>query len=136
MSADSPGPVDPALSAAVEARDAAKLRELILDGEFILINIQSDEEDDDDEEAMGALTAEIDELPALVTFTSERHAGAFVGAMGDLFEDSEEVQGFLVDGDALLEYLPEDYGLLVNPETDSALVIDATLAAEVNASTP
>lgn len=133
MSADSPGPVDPALSAAIEDRDAPKLRQLILNGEFILINIQSEE--DDEEDAMGALTAEIDDLPVLVAFTSERHAGAFVGAMGDLFEDSDEVQGFVVEGDALLEYLPDDYGLLVNPETESALVIDATLAAEVNAGT-
>ena len=114
------------LADAVASRDAAAIREQIVTMEFILISVQ--EEDDSEDDGMGALTADVDDQPALVVFTSERHAERFVSAMADIFEGSDEVQGFLVEGDALLDYLPEDYGLLFDPETDDAHLVDALLA--------
>ena len=122
-------PADADFAAAIEARDGSRLRELVLAGEFILINVQTD--DDDEEEGVGALTADLDDQPVLVAFTSEAHAGTFVGAMSELFEESDEVQGFLVEGDALLEYLPDEYGLLLNPETDDPQLIDAALSQQM-----
>ena len=128
MSDKSNVPADADLATAIEARDGNRLRELVLAGEFILINVQSE---DDEEEGVGALTADLNDQPVLVAFTSEAHAGTFVGAMGELFEESDEVQGFLVEGDALLEYLPDEYGLLLNPETDDPQLIDAALSQQM-----
>lgn len=117
-----------AYATAIEAKDADVLRTLILAGEFILINVQSEE---DDEEGMGALTADIDDTPVLVAFSTEEHAGAFVGAMSDMFDEADEVHGFLVEGDALLEYLPDDYGLLIDPETEDIQLIGVEIAKNI-----
>jgi len=117
-----------AYATAIEAKDAAALRALILASDFILINVPGE---DDDEEGMGALTADIDDTPVLVAFSTEDHAGTFVGAMSDMFDEVDEVHGFLVEGDALLEYLPEDYGLLIDPETDDIQLIGVEIAKHI-----
>lgn len=116
------------LLAAIADRDAAKLRSLILASEFVLLSVSEDEED---EENVGALTAEIGDFEVLVAFTSEQNAGVFVREMGDLFEDEEGVDGVVVEGEALLEYLPEGFGLLLNPEVEDASVMDPALVTEI-----
>jgi hypothetical protein len=37
----------------------------------------------------------------------------------------------VLDGDALLQYMPPEHGLYLNPESDDALVIDQDLLALV-----
>jgi excinuclease UvrABC helicase subunit UvrB len=86
---------------------------------------------EEDEEGSGALTAEIDGEDALVVFTNETLAGQFVKEQEDLFEDSEEVEGLVVDGEALLEYLPEGFGMLIDPEVEESAMIEPELAAQV-----
>jgi len=117
-----------ALDAAIADRNASKIRSLLLELQFVLINI---EDEDEDEESMGALTAEINEEEVLVAFTSEENAGIFVEEMSDLFTELDEVQGFVVDGETLLDYLPDDFGLLLDPETEHALTIDAALVSDI-----
>ncbi len=120
--------------ALTEARNAEEIRKLILAGEFVLISVVDETEDGeevDDEDSYGALTAEIDGFEALVVFTSEKIAGEFVNDQDDLFGDGEEVEGIVVEGDALLEYLPEGFGMLIDPEFEDACVIDPALATQV-----
>ena len=119
---------DATLIAAINERDASQVRAQILAREFVLISISGD---DDEEESVGALTAELGDFDVLVVFTSEQNAGVFVREMGELFENEEEVDGVVVEGEAMLEYLPDDYGILLNPEIESACVIEPTLAAEI-----
>jgi len=117
---------DSKLIAAINERDASQVRSLILGREFVMINISGDDDDN-----VGALTAELGDFEVLVVFTSEQNAGVFVHEMGELFENEEEVDGVFVEGNAVLESLPEGFGVLLNPETESAIVIDPTLTAEI-----
>lgn len=117
------------LFSAISERDAAQIRSQILANEFVLISVSDG--DDDDDENVGALTAEIGEFDVLVVFTTEENAGTFVREMDDLFGDEEGVDGVIVEGESMLEYLPEGYGILLNPEVEEASVIDPELAAEV-----
>lgn len=126
--ADSKSNISSQISEAVAERDVASLRTVLLGHEFVLISVS---DGTDDEENVGALTAELEGFDVLVAFTSESRAGEFVGEMDELFEDNEEVEGVVVEGDAMLEYLPEGYGILVDPEADGACVIEPTLASEV-----
>lgn len=119
------------LVAAIENQDADTIKRLLADGEFILINVQGPEDDDEDEESIGALTADLEDMQVLVVFSSEEHAGTFVSEMTDMFDPNEEVQGFMVEGDMLLDYLPDEFGMLINPETDDALIVTAALADEL-----
>lgn len=116
--------------AAVEARDTSTLLQLIVAQQFVLISV-TDQADADDEEAMGAITAEVNDDEVLVAFTSEPLASEFVESMSDMFDEGDQIQGFIVEGDALLEYLPDDFGLLLNPETVFMVLIDAELARQV-----
>jgi hypothetical protein len=50
---------------------------------------------------------------------------------GDLFASDESVDGVVVDGEALLEYLPDGFGILMDPESDSAIVIEPGLLRDV-----
>ncbi len=118
------------LVAAISDQDAVAIKSLLASGEFILINVQSPE-DEDDEDAIGALTAELEDQEVLVVFSSEEHAGIFVTAQSDMFDEDEEVQGFMVEGDLLMDYLPEEFGLLLNPESDDVQLIPADLADEL-----
>ncbi|MDA7874801.1 hypothetical protein N9B39_02040 [bacterium] len=88
----------------------------ILASEFILLSTSKAGEDDDDN--VGALTAELEEAEVLVAFTTEENAKTFVDGMADLFSEDESVDGILVDGAAMLEYMPEGYGLLLDPELE------------------
>lgn len=114
---------------AVSAGDLPKLRETLLTGEFVLLSTSKSE--DNEEENVGALTAEIDEFEVLVAFTSEANAESFVREMGELFSEDESVDGVVVEGQAMLDYLPDGYGLLIDPELESTSVLDPKMTAAI-----
>lgn len=114
---------------AVAEGDAGQLRALLLKNEFVLLSTIRSE--DDPEENVGALTAEIESMEVLLVFSGETSAANFVQQNDDLFEEDEEVDGILVDGDALLDYLPDGFGILFDPETDDALIIEPKLLSDV-----
>jgi hypothetical protein len=122
---DSPSP----LQDAVLEGDARLLRQLLLTSEFVLLSTAQSEEDPDLN--VGAITAEIEDIEVLIAFTSEKTAGEFVQESGDLFASDESVDGVVVDGEALLEYLPDGFGILMDPESDSAIVIEPGLLRDV-----
>jgi hypothetical protein len=116
------------IKAAIEQRDATALKAVLLASEFVLISII---DDSGDEEEAGAMTAEIDDFEALVAFSTETRAGEFVGSMDELFEENEDIEGVVVEGAGMLEYLPEGYGILLDPESEDECVIEPSLAAEI-----
>ncbi len=122
---DNPSPIHDAVS----ERDSKQLHSLLTKGEYILLSTTKSEQDDD--ENIGAVTAEIGDIEVLVVFSSEESAGHFVHESGDLFEDDEEVDGVVVEGGALLDYLPDGFGILLDPESDEALVIEPGIIVEV-----
>ena len=63
----------------------------------------------------------------VVAFTNESAAGDFVHSMEEIFEEGDEIEGYVLNGDALLEYMPPEHGLFLNPESDDSLVIDHEL---------
>jgi len=113
------------LTDAVDQRDAVLVRQLIDGAEFVLLTLPDDEADD--EEGANVFSTDLDGMELLVAFTNEKTAGDFVNTMEELFEDDDEIEGYVLDGDALLQYMPPDYGLLLNPESDDSLVIDLDL---------
>ncbi|MDA8967652.1 hypothetical protein N9F76_00010 [bacterium] len=106
----------------------------ILASDFILLSTSKAGEND--EENVGALTAELEEVEVLVAFTTEENAKTFVNEMADLFSEDESVDGILVDGAAMLEYMPEGYGLLLDPELDPSSLMAPDVTAGVLALQP
>ena len=119
-------PVEEHLLEAVADRDADALRTRLLQRSFVVIRIINDDDAEDD--GISTLRAEVGDFEALVAFTNETKASAFVQEMDDLFEDNDEVEGMFVEGEALIELLADGLGLLLNPEDETAVVIDPALA--------
>lgn len=115
------------LAKALDESDAREAARLIMQQEFTLIELP----DESDEEGYAAITAEVDGQPALIAFTSDEHAGVFVGTLPEMEGVEGDVPGFLVDGKELLEYLSEDLALLLNPETDDTYLLDPEFIEEI-----
>lgn len=115
------------LADAIEQRDAVLVRQLIDSAEFVLLTMSDDEDDDDDEEGANVFSTDLDGMDLLVAFTNEQAAGDFVHSMEEIYEEGDEIEGYVLDGDALLQYMPPEHGLYLNPESDESLVIDQEL---------
>jgi len=106
-----------------------EIHSTILASDFVLISTSKVGENDDD--TIGALTAEIEEVEVLVAFTTEENAKMFVNAMAEFFEEDESVDGIIVDGAAMLDYMPEGYGLLLDAELETNTLMAPNVTAEV-----
>ncbi|HUP82331.1 MAG TPA: hypothetical protein VM260_27505 [Pirellula sp.] len=108
------------LVAAIEAEDKSAILEWIRGEQFTLVSLSNDEE------SLSAMILETEEFPALVAFLSSEHAEQFVDSISDQIE-GEEVDLFEVAGEDLLVPLSSEFGLLINPESDDAVMIEPTL---------
>ena len=124
-SSESSESLESKLAGAIEQRDAVLVRRLIDSAEFVLLTMS--DEDDDDEEGANVFSTDLDGMDLLVAFTNEQAAGDFVHSMEEIYEDGDEIEGYVLDGDALLQYMPPEHGLYLNPESDESLVIDQEL---------
>lgn len=113
------------LAEAIDERDAVLVRQLMDTAEFVLLTMN--EEDEDDEEGANVFSTDVDGMELLVAFTNEQAAGDFVHSMEEHYEDGDEIEGYVLDGDALLEYMPPQFGLFLNPESDDSILIDFEL---------
>lgn len=119
----------PNVHEAITDGDVQDIHSKILASEFILLS--TSKADENEEENVGALTAELEDVEVLIAFTSEENAKAFVDGMDDLFSEDESVDGILVDGAAMLEYMPDGYGLLLDPELEPCSLMKPDVTASV-----
>jgi len=108
------------LVAAIEARDKSAILDWIRAEQFTLVSLSNDEE------SLSAMILETEEFPALVAFLNSDHAEQFVDSISDQIE-GEEVDLFEVSGEDLLAPLSTEFGLLINPESDDAVMIEPKL---------
>lgn len=106
---------------AIEAEDKDAIITWIRGEQFTLVSLSNDDED-----SLSAMILETEEFPALVAFMSSEHAGEFVDSIADQIE-GEEVDLFEVSGEDLLTPLAKEFGLLINPESDDAVIIKPAL---------
>ena len=105
---------------AIEAEDKTAILDWIRGEQFTLVSLSNDEE------SLSAMILETEEFPALVAFLSSEHAEQFVDSISDEIE-GEEVDLFEVAGEDLLVPLSSEFGLLINPESDDAVMIEPKL---------
>tara|TARA_Y100000385_G_C13023144_1_gene607116 strand:- start:589 stop:978 length:390 start_codon:yes stop_codon:yes gene_type:complete len=119
----------PNVHEAITNGDVPDIHSKILASDFILLS--TSKADENEEESVGALTAELEDVEVLIAFTSEDNAKAFVDEMDDLFAEDESVDGILVNGSAMLEYMPDGYGLLLDPELEPCSLMNPDVTASV-----
>jgi hypothetical protein len=109
------------LAQAIADENREAIHEWILGGTFTLVALPSDSED-----AVEAMVVESEDFAALVAFLDDDSANDFVNAIADQL-DGEEVDLFTVEGSELLSPMSEDFGLLINPESEDAIMIEPSL---------
>ncbi|MCD0460999.1 SseB family protein [Roseiconus lacunae] len=116
---------------AVEKRDAALVRQMMAQAEFVLLAVADDEDDSEEDGAANVFSTEVDGMDLLVAFTSDEAARNFIDLRRDQYEEDEEIGGYILGGETLLEYMPPEHGLYLNPDTESPMVVDHELLALV-----
>ena len=113
---------DPKLGAAIadaaEAGDGLAAEQLIRGGDFIIlqqIDPETGEVEIDEDQNFSVVLAEVDEDMAVVCFTTSDQAQSFVDGIIEEFTGGKPLPAVALDGNELLDGLPDDCGLLVNP---------------------
>ena len=95
---------------------------LIRDSRFIVFKQIDPEQDSDPSidpgDSFPVVLAEIDDEMAVVCFSQESAAEEFARELADDIPAGRELPPVALDGNALLDGLPDDCGLLLNPGTE------------------
>ncbi len=122
MSEQEPVDLGGLIADAAEANDATVAENIIRSGEFIVfqqIDVESGEVEEDGEGNFSVVLAEVDEELAVVCFSNQEAADQFAIEIGEDLPEGTELPAVMMGGDMLIDGLPEDCGLLVNPGTDN-----------------
>lgn len=106
---------------AIDAEDIALVESLIRENEFILfqqIDPETGEVDEDEDGNFSVVIAEMDEDSAVVCFTSREIAENFVEEAVQDLPEGGELPTVMLSGDDMLDGLPLDVGLLLNPTSE------------------
>ncbi len=122
MSEQEPVDLGGLIADAAEANDATVAENIIRSGEFIVfqqIDVESGQVEEDEEGNFSVVLAEVDEELAVVCFSSQEAADTFAQEIGEDLPEGQELPAIMMDGNMLIDGLPEDCGLLINPGTDN-----------------
>jgi hypothetical protein len=104
------------IAAAAENEDAAVAASAIRSGDFIVFQqVDPENAGSESEEAVSVVLAQVDEDTAVVCFSDQRLAQVFAEEISDEIPPGQELPAVILSGDVLLDGLPDDCGLLVNP---------------------
>jgi SseB protein N-terminal domain len=106
---------------AAETNEASKAEELIRANEFIVlqqIDLETGEIEVDEEDNFSVVLAEVDEDMAVVCFTSLTAAESFMDEVCEELTGGTRLPAVVLEGNQLLDGLPEGIGLLINPTTE------------------
>lgn len=122
MSEQEPVDLGGLIADAAEANDATVAENIIRSGEFIIfqqIDLESGDLEEDDEGNFSVVLAEVDEDLAVVCFSSQEAADIFAKEIVEDLPEGRDLPAVVMDGNMLIDGLPDDCGLLVNPGTDN-----------------
>lgn len=110
------------IAQAAEDNDAFKAEQLIRSHELLVlqrIDVETGEVEYDEDENFSVVLAEVDEDVAVVCFSNFSAATSFMDSVCDELTDGQRLPAVLLDGNELLDGLPDSVGLLVDPTTDN-----------------
>lgn len=107
---------------AADDDDAVTAEKIIRSGAFVVLQ-QIEEEGvqapDEDSDQFSVVLAEVEEELAVVCFSNAESVPAFIEHIAEDIPVGGDLPPVLLDGNDLLDGLPGDCGLLLNPGTDT-----------------
>ena len=107
-----------ALVMAHEQGDLTEVHRIIRSHDFMVLqqfDPETGEVSENEDGSFNVVLVEVEEDAAVVAFTQEKFAAEFLHDVEDDLPDAENYPAVMLDGNALLDGLPEDCGLLINP---------------------
>jgi hypothetical protein len=137
-----PFPENPTLGSqiadAAEAGDAERAEDLIRNHELIVLQ-RIDEEtgqvEFDEDENFSVVLAEVDEDIAVVCFSNLTAANSFMDTVCEELSGGSRLPAVVLDGNELLDGLPDSVGLLVDPTTEQECYFPPSCFSESSDST-
>jgi type III secretion system (T3SS) SseB-like protein len=115
------------VAAAAAEDDPVAMAKWLFARDFTLI----DEGHESQDGSTAALVLEIDDHPVVVAFTSLKFANRFASEQPELFDDPQNIKGFVVTGQNLILNLPSGGGVLINPATDEEKNLSPELVEQI-----
>ncbi|MDX1928762.1 MAG: hypothetical protein SFV81_19690 [Pirellulaceae bacterium] len=110
--------VGDALVTAHEQGDLSEAHRIIRANDFMVLqqfDPETGEVSENDDGSFNVVLVEVEEDTAVVAFTQEKFASEFLHDVEDELPEAENYPAVMLDGNTLLDGLPEDCGLLINP---------------------
>lgn len=110
------------IAAAAEASDAVVAASIIRSADFIIlqqIDMETGDIETDEEGNFSVVLAEVDDETAVICFTAQEAVDHFQVEISSNLPVGKELPAVVLDGDTLLDGLPSDCGLLVNPGAEN-----------------
>lgn len=109
------------IAAAADNDDAAVAASIIRSGDFIVfqqIDPENPDLEPDSEAGFSVILAQVDEDTAVVCFSNKESAQLFAEEIAEEIPEGHDLPAVLLAGEILLDGLPEDCGLLLNPGSE------------------
>lgn len=122
MSDDTRADLGGLIADAADEQDAATAANIIRSGEFIVlqqIDPESGESQEIEEGDISVVLAEWEDETAVVCFSKMQFASDFTEEIAGEIPEGHDLPAVILDGDSLLDGLPEDCGLLLNPGAET-----------------
>ncbi|MCI0357928.1 MAG: hypothetical protein L0211_05495 [Planctomycetaceae bacterium] len=117
------------LAEVLEEEDAAAIARWLAARDFWLV----DDGLENDEGGTAALVLDVEGSPVVVVFTSEKHVSAYAQEKPEMFDDPQNIPGFVVEGRNVILNLPEGGGVLIDPATDDEQYLPPELVTKIRA---
>lgn len=95
--------------------DPAEWAKWLSERDFTLVR---EGETTSEEGGYASLVMEVDDRPAVLAFTSLKYANLFAGEQPELFDDAQNIQGFVVEGRIVVQETPADVAILIDAGSD------------------
>lgn len=118
---------DGRVSDAVEEDDPVAIAKWLFARDFTLI----DEGLQSPDGGTAAMVLDIEDHPVVAAFTSLKYANKFAGEQPELFDDPENIKGFVVTGQDLVLNLPAGGGVLINAGADDERYLPPELVDQI-----
>ena len=122
MSEDTRADLGGLIADAADEQDAETASSIIRGGEFIVlrqIDPESGDSEEIDEGDISVVLAEWEDETAVVCFSKLQFATDFTQEISGEIPEGHDLPTIILDGTSLLEGLPEDCGLLLNPGAET-----------------
>jgi hypothetical protein len=122
MSEQEPVDLGGLIADAAESNDAVVAESIIRSGDFIVfqqIDMESGDIEEDDDGNFSVVLAEVDGEMAVVCFSNSDASSNFASEISVDLPPGRQLPPAILDGNTLLDGLPEDCGLLMNPGAET-----------------